>query len=52
MQSNEDSQRRDKLLLRLLKTPPQQRPKRKRNERKPVKAFAKRATAGKPAPSA
>jgi len=36
---NDDDQRRDKLLLRLLKTPPQPRPKR---ERKAIESLKKR----------
>jgi hypothetical protein len=35
-QPTDDDQRRDKLLLRLLKTPPQPRPKRVRSKRKPL----------------
>jgi hypothetical protein len=33
----DDDQRRDAMLLRLLKTPPQPRPKRKRSERKAIR---------------
>jgi hypothetical protein len=35
-QQNDDDQQRDKLLLRLLKTPPQPRPKRERGIQKPT----------------
>jgi hypothetical protein len=42
--SNEQETARDKLLLRLLKTPPQQRPKRERDKRKPIRASAKCAS--------
>jgi hypothetical protein len=45
-------QRRDKLLLRLLKAPPQPRPKRERGEKKPTRTRASRASAGKHVPSA
>jgi hypothetical protein len=46
-------QQRDRLLLRLLKTPPKPRPKRDRGREKPTtRTRAKRASAGKPAPSA
>jgi hypothetical protein len=48
----DDGQRRDKLLLRLLKAPPRPRPKRERDKEKPTQTRAKRASAGKPAPSA
>jgi hypothetical protein len=55
-QQSDDDQRRDKLLLRLLKTPPQPRPKRERakEEVKPkaTKVRGKRAIAGKREPSA
>jgi hypothetical protein len=50
-------QRRDELLLRLLKTPPQSRAelaeavRRAKAEKKLTRARAKRASAGKPAPS-
>jgi hypothetical protein len=42
-QGSDDGQRRDKLLLRLLKTPPQPRPKRERSKEKPTRSRAKRA---------
>jgi hypothetical protein len=41
-QTADDGQRRDKLLLRLLKTPPQPRPKRVRDKEKPIHTRAKR----------
>jgi hypothetical protein len=44
----DSEQQRDRLLLALLKTPPQPRPKRVRAKTKPT--FAKRTTAGKSAP--
>jgi hypothetical protein len=47
---NDYARRRDALLLRLLKTPPQPRPKRIRA--KAELTSAKRASAGKPAPAA
>jgi hypothetical protein len=47
-----DDQHRDKLLLRLLKAPPQPRPKRERAKEKSTRSRAKRASAGKLAPSA
>jgi len=43
---------RDEMLLRLLKTPPQQRPKRERGKQKPTRPRASRATSKKPSPSA
>jgi hypothetical protein len=43
----DDGQRRDKLLLRLLKTPPQPRPKRERDKKKPTRTSAKRAKVDK-----
>jgi hypothetical protein len=48
-----DGQRRDKLLLRLLKTPPQPRPKRERGKRaaKADRRRGERASEGKRAPS-
>jgi hypothetical protein len=51
-QGSDEDQRRDKLLLRLLKTPPQPRPKRERGKGKPTRSRDKRATAGKREPSA
>jgi hypothetical protein len=42
-QPSDDGQQRDKLLLRLLKSPPQPRPKRKRDKKKPTRTSAKRA---------
>lgn len=53
-QQSDDEQRRDKLLQRLLKTPPQPRPKRERDKGKPKasRARGKRAIAGKREPSA
>jgi len=51
-QTSDNGQRRDKLLLRLLKAPPQPRPKRERAKEKPTLTRAKRANAGKRAPSA
>jgi len=47
-----DAQQRDALLFRLLKTPPQPRPKRERGEEKPNRVSVKRASAGKREPSA
>jgi hypothetical protein len=44
----ESEQRRDKLLLALLKTPPQPRPKRERDKAKPSQACARRTSEGKP----
>jgi hypothetical protein len=51
-QQSDDEQRRDKMLLRLLKTPPQPRPKRDRGNEKTTQTGAKRANARKRAPSA
>jgi len=51
-QGSDDDQRRDELLLRLLKTPPQPRPKRERGKGKPTRNPASRASAGKREPSA
>ncbi len=42
------TQRRDALLLKLLKTPPQPRPKRERGKKKPTRTRAPRASAKKP----
>ena len=47
--TKESEQQRDRLLLALLKTPPQPRPKRQRAKAKPT--HAKRANAGKSAPT-
>jgi hypothetical protein len=48
----DDGQRRDALLRRLLKTPPQPRPKRERGEGKPTRKTVKHASGGKRVPSA
>jgi hypothetical protein len=48
----ETVQRRDELLRRLLKTPPQPRPKRERGKKKPTRTRPSRASAKKSAPSA
>ena len=45
--SDKDDQRRDKMLLRLLKTPPQPRPKRERDRGKPTRVRGKRASVAK-----
>jgi len=49
---NGDTEQRDKLLLRLLKTPPQPRPKRDRGKEQSTQIGVKRANVGKRAPSA
>jgi hypothetical protein len=54
-QEGDDDQRRDKLLLRLLKMPPQSRAEtaeraRRAKEKKPTRTRSKRASASKPAP--
>ena len=46
------TERRNTLLLRLLQTHPEPRPKRERGEAKPTQKPAKRASVRKPAPSA
>jgi hypothetical protein len=53
-QGDDEQHKRDKLLLRLLKTPPKQRPKRERGDGKPkvTRSLGKRATAAKREPSA
>jgi hypothetical protein len=53
-QESDDRQRRDALLRRLLKAPPQPRPKRERDKGKPkvTRSRGKRATVGKREPSA
>jgi hypothetical protein len=43
---NDATQQRDTLLLRLLKTPPQPRPKRERNKKKPI-GSKRKSQAGK-----
>ena len=45
---DEGAQRRDALLLKLLRTPPQPRPKRERGKKKPTRTRASRASAKKP----
>jgi hypothetical protein len=50
-QEGDDDQRRDALLLRLLKTSPQPRPHRERGERKSTREGVSSASAEKPAPS-
>jgi hypothetical protein len=45
-------QRRDELLLKLLKTPPRPRPKRNRDKKKPTQTCASRVSAKKHLPSA
>jgi hypothetical protein len=58
MTNQDNGQRRDKLLLRLLKTPPQSRAelaeavRRAKEEKRLISARAKRASAEKPVPSA
>ncbi len=51
-QNHEEEQRRDELLLNLLKTPPQPRPKRDRGEKTPKQNREKIATDEMPEPSA
>ncbi len=51
-QQTEVAQRRDNLLLKLLKTPPQPRPKRERGKENATQTSAKRASGAKREPTA
>ena len=51
-QESTEERRRDEMLRRLLKTPPQPRPDQERDKGKPTWRSVKRATAEKPEPSA